>query len=265
MRTTDSHKLRESPRRVWVLGCPIDALSMTETVERCGELIDAGEASQQVSINAAKLILLRRDARLRRIVQDCALISADGQPVVWASRLLGNPLPERVAGIDLMFALLARAERRGDRVYVLGARADVLAVAMSRLGSRYPGVDFCGWHHGYFTDAESPAIAQEIARQSPDLLLVAMTSPRKEYWLAEYGRDLGGPLMLGVGGSIDVVAGVTKRAPVWMQRVGLEWFFRVAQEPRRLGRRYAVTNSQFIGLVARELVRSRLTGRRRGR
>ena len=112
MRTTDSHKLRESPRRVSVLGCPIDALSMTETVERCGELIDAGEASQQVSINAAKLILLRRDATLRRIVQDCALISADGQPVVWASRLLGNPLPERVAGIDLMFALLARAERR---------------------------------------------------------------------------------------------------------------------------------------------------------
>jgi len=241
---------------VSVLGCPIDALSMTETVERCGELIDAGEASQQVSINAAKLILLRRDARLRRIVQDCALISADGQPAVWASRLLGNPLPERVAGIDPMFALLARAERRGDRVYVLGARADVLAVAMSRLVSRYPGVDFCGWHHGYFTDAESPAIAQEIARQSPDLLLVAMTSPRKEYWLAEYGRDLGVPLMLGVGGSIDVVAGVTKRAPVWMQRVGLEWFFRFAQEPRRMWRRYFVEDMKFVPLVIREGLRA---------
>jgi N-acetylglucosaminyldiphosphoundecaprenol N-acetyl-beta-D-mannosaminyltransferase len=245
---------------VSVLGCPIDALSMTETVERCGELIDAGEASQQVSINAAKLILLRRDARLRRIVQDCALISADGQPVVWASRLLGNPLPERVAGIDLMFALLARAERRGDRVYVLGARADVLAVAMSRLVSRYPGVDFCGWHHGYFTDAESPAIAQEIARQSPDLLLVAMTSPRKEYWLAEYGRDLGVPLMLGVGGSIDVVAGVTRRAPRAWQQLGLEWLFRLLQEPRRMFRRYAVTNARFTYLVGRALVAGRSNG-----
>ncbi len=253
----------ERPGRVDVLGCSIDALDMAATVARCDEIIRSRRVTQQVSINAAKLIAMRRDERLRRIVDRCELVSADGQSIVWASKLLGSPVPARVAGIDLMFELLSLAQRRGYRVYILGARQDVLETAVAELRRRYPGLNLCGWHHGYFSDADGETIAEEIGRTSPDILLVAMSSPRKEYWLAEHGRTLGAPLEIGVGGSIDVVAGVTTRAPVWMQRSGLEWFYRLVQEPRRLAHRYTVTNAQFLGLLAAELVRTRI-GRRRG-
>lgn len=244
-------------RRVMIMGCPIDVLDMRQTVELCDKLIQSRTPSQQVSINAAKIVAMRRDARLRSIVTQCSLINADGQSIVWASRLLGCPLPERVAGIDLMFELLALAERRAYRVYILGARADVLEIAIARLKDRYPELNFCGWHHGHFRDEESGPVVELIAGAAPDILLVAMTSPRKEYWLGEHGAALGAPLVLGVGGSIDVVAGLTRRAPLWMQRGGLEWLYRVVQEPRRLARRYWVTNAQFMGLLAIELARTR--------
>jgi N-acetylglucosaminyldiphosphoundecaprenol N-acetyl-beta-D-mannosaminyltransferase len=247
--------------RALVLGCEIDRLDMDATVERCAEIIDAGEPTQHVAINVAKVVALRDDPKLRDVVERCELVSVDGQPIVWASRLLGDPLPERVAGIDLMFRLLGLAEERGYRVYVLGAKQDVLETAIARLGERYPGLVVAGYHHGYFTEDESPEICELVRASEPHILFVAMSSPRKEFWLAEHARDLGVPFSMGVGGSIDVVAGVTRRAPGWMQRTGLEWFYRFAQEPRRLGPRYLRTNLRFVGLVARELV----PGRRRPR
>ena len=252
---------RSRPPRVDVLGCSIDPLNMSASVARCEEIIESRRATQLVAINASKLVALRRDERLQRIVQQCELVHADGQSVVWASRLLGVPVPERVPGIELMFEVLALAERRGYRVYILGARERVLEHAVGELQRRYPRLNLCGWHHGYFAESDEVALAEEIGRAAPDILMVAMSSPRKEYWLSEYGRRLGAPLNLGVGGSIDVVAGVTRRAPEWMQRVGLEWAFRLAQEPQRLGRRYAVTNTRFLGLLAVEVVRTK-TGRR---
>jgi N-acetylglucosaminyldiphosphoundecaprenol N-acetyl-beta-D-mannosaminyltransferase len=263
MQTRTTAPTAEPPGRVEVLGCRIDALDMPQTVARCERIIEERRVTQQVSINAAKVIALRNDPRLRQIVNQCELVNADGQSIVWASRLLRCPLPERVAGIDLMFELLALARRRGYRVYILGARQDVLEAAAAKLQLRYPGLNLCGWHHGYFADAEARGIAEEIGRTSPDILLVAMSSPRKEYWLAEHGCTVGAPLLLGVGGSIDVVAGVTRRAPRWMQRAGLEWLYRLAQEPRRLGRRYAVTNIQFLGLLAAELIRTQGARHRR--
>jgi N-acetylglucosaminyldiphosphoundecaprenol N-acetyl-beta-D-mannosaminyltransferase len=249
------------PARVDVLGCPIDPLDMRASVARCEQIIESRRATQLVAINASKLIALRGDQRLRRIVERCELVHADGQSVVWASRLLGAPIPERVPGIELMFEVLALAERKGYRVYILGAREHVLETAVGELRRRYPRLVLCGSHHGYFTENDEAKLAEEIARAEPDILMVAMSSPRKEYWLAEHGRTLGAPLNLGVGGSIDVVAGVTARAPEWMQRIGMEWFFRLVQEPQRLARRYAVTNTQFIGLLATELVRAKTTRR----
>jgi N-acetylglucosaminyldiphosphoundecaprenol N-acetyl-beta-D-mannosaminyltransferase len=234
---------------------------MEATVERCAEIIDAGEPTQHVAINVAKVVALEDDSKLRDVVERCELVSVDGQPIVWASRLLGDPLPERVAGIDLMFRLLGLAEERGYRVYILGAKQEVLETAIGRLGERYPRLVVAGYHHGYFKDEESPEICELVRASEPHILFVAMSSPRKELWLAEHARDLGVPFSMGVGGSIDIVAGVTKRAPASMQRLGLEWFYRFLQEPRRLGPRYLRTNLRFAGLLARELV----SGRRRPR
>jgi N-acetylglucosaminyldiphosphoundecaprenol N-acetyl-beta-D-mannosaminyltransferase len=246
--------------RANILGCAIDRLDLDETVARCDMLIRSRAGAQHVVVNAAKLVALRKDPRLRDVVARCSLVSADGQSVVWASRLLGDPLPERVAGIDLMEQLLALAETRGYRIFILGARADVLDRAVSRLGKRYPRLKIAGYRDGWFVDDDSEVVCAEIRAAEPDILLVAMSSPRKEFWLDRYGRELGVPFMMGVGGSIDVIAGATRRAPRWMQQVGLEWLFRLLQEPRRLWRRYLVTNSQFALLVGRELL-TQTTGR----
>lgn len=249
--------------RVEVLGCPIDALDMRQTLERCEQLIEGnGGPVQHVSVNAAKLVAMQDDPGLREIVYGCDLISADGQSVVWASRLWGNPLPERVAGIDLMEALLAMAERNRYRVFVLGARPEVLERAVVELRRRHPLLVLAGYRDGYFDDGESENVCTEIRAARADILLVAMSSPRKEYWLSRHLDRLGVRFAMGVGGSIDVVAGVTRRAPPAAQRLGLEWLFRLVQEPRRLFVRYAVTNVRFLLTLQRELIRSRLAQRR---
>jgi N-acetylglucosaminyldiphosphoundecaprenol N-acetyl-beta-D-mannosaminyltransferase len=245
-----------------VLGCRIDAVTMEETLALCEAAIEARKRLHQVSVNAAKLIAIRKDDRLRDIVQQSGLVNADGQSIVWASRLLGTPLPERVAGVDLMFELLASAEEHGYRVYILGAQPEVLERAVARLQELYPRLVLCGWHHGYFPASEEATLVDTIAKTDPDIVLVAMSSPRKEYLLAGHGEELRAPVQIGVGGSIDVVAGVTHRAPVWMQSAGLEWLYRLVQEPRRLAGRYASTNTQFVTLLARELLRIRVLHRR---
>jgi N-acetylglucosaminyldiphosphoundecaprenol N-acetyl-beta-D-mannosaminyltransferase len=241
---------------VTLLGAPVDALTMDETVDRCRRAIADGESLQHVCVNAAKLVQMRRDHRLAEIVRNCGLVSADGQSIVWASRLLRSPLPERVAGIDLMHRLLELAAQNGYRVFVLGARDDVLEIAVERLRDTHPGLQIVGYRNGYFDDDEEDCVAEEIRASRPDVLFVAMSSPRKEYWLAAHGASLGVPFAMGVGGAIDVVAGITARAPRWMQRAGLEWFFRFLQEPRRLAGRYAATNAEFAWLVLRELTRN---------
>ena len=184
-------------------------------------------------------------------MQGCELVSADGQAVVWASRLLGDPLPERVPGIDLMQELFGLAERRGFRVFILGARADVLERACRTILAAHPRLQLVGIRDGYFSAEQEGEVAHEVRNARPDILFVAMSSPRKEYWLGRYGRMIDVPFVMGVGGAIDVVAGVTHRAPALLQRLGLEWAYRLAQEPHRLWRRYTVINARFVLLVGR--------------
>jgi N-acetylglucosaminyldiphosphoundecaprenol N-acetyl-beta-D-mannosaminyltransferase len=243
--------------RVHLLECDVDALDLASTVDRCRRIIDAGVPKQHVALNAAKVVAMRADERLRRIISTCELVSADGQSIVWASRLLRRPLPERVAGIDLMHALLRLAEREGYRVYILGAHESVLAMAVDRIRVAHPAIVVAGTRNGYFSDAESDAVCADIKAAHPHILFVAMSSPRKEYWLAEYGPTLDVPLVMGVGGAVDIIAGVTRRAPTWMRRAGLEWLFRLIQEPRRLWRRYAITNVKFLYLVAAAVLADR--------
>jgi len=241
--------------RANILGCDIDRVDLARALAFCEDVIQSRSFAQHMAINVAKLVSMRKDAELRSGIERCELVTADGQPVVWASRLLGDPLPSRVTGIDLMNGLLALAAVKGYRLYILGARPDVLELAVTRIHAQYPGLSLVGYRDGYYVQEEEDAVAAAIAAAEPDILFVAMSSPRKEYFLAEHGRTLGIPLVMGVGGAIDVLAGVTRRAPVVMQQTGLEWLFRLAQEPRRLGPRYLSTNTTFMALLSREVTR----------
>jgi N-acetylglucosaminyldiphosphoundecaprenol N-acetyl-beta-D-mannosaminyltransferase len=243
--------------RLEVLRCPLDVVTMDQAVARCEAAIGSRRYLQHMSVNAAKLVALRDDPEMRRMIADCDLITADGQSVVWAARLLGARLPERVAGIDLMTRLLEAADAKGYGVYVLGAERSVLDTALARLRERYPRLTVAGARDGYYADNEATEVCEEIRASGADILFVAMSSPRKEYFLGERGAALGVPFAMGVGGSIDVVAGVTRRAPRILQRAGLEWAYRLAQEPRRLARRYVTTNARFAWMVLRAFVTRR--------
>lgn len=241
----------DPPPRARFLGCEIDRLDLNETVERVEEIIAARAPSQQIAISATNIVALHEDPRLREIARTCALVNADGQGVVWASRLLGDPLPERVMALDLMEALMPVAEKRGYRIFILGAKQNVLERAVARLREDYPRLAIAGYRNGYFGPHENQAVIDAIREANPDMLFVAMPSPKKEYWLAEHLEALGVPFVMGVGGGIDVIAGEARRAPKFIQRSGFEWFFRMVQEPRRLFRRFMVGNAKFVWLFAR--------------
>jgi N-acetylglucosaminyldiphosphoundecaprenol N-acetyl-beta-D-mannosaminyltransferase len=241
--------------RVSLFGVEVDALSFRDTVERAFALAESRTPVQHVVLNAAKVVLMANDERLRRIVGTCGLVNADGQSVVWASRLLGRPLPERVAGIDLFHAIVARAAATGHRLFFLGATDDVIAAMLSKLRARYPNLVVAGYHNGYWSEDREVIEAVRAAR--PDFLFLAVPSPRKEYWLNQYIDALGVPFVMGVGGTFDVVAGKVRRAPRWAQRIGCEWLYRLMQEPRRMWKRYLTGNSAFLVLTAREWWNSR--------
>ncbi len=208
-------------------------------------------------VNAAKIVAMRRNAQLREAVGGCGLVLADGQAVVWAGRVLWAPLPERVAGVDLFMELLAESARRGYRVYFLGARPDVLARMLDEAGRRFPGLIVAGARDGYYQPGDEAEIAEEIRTSRADILFLGMSSPRKELFMGEWGPATKAHVLHGVGGSFDILAGQTRRAPLWLQAHGLEWLYRAWQEPIRLGRRYLKTNLAFLALVARERIRRR--------
>lgn len=239
--------------RYSLFGVCVDTLDRAETLSRCEELVEQRRFAQHVVLNAGKVVMMHDDPALARIVSECDLVNADGMSVVWAGRLLGVPFPERVAGIDLMCDLLALCAERQWPVYFLGAREDVLSDFLQTAARTWPGLKVAGSHHGYFND--DGLMADSIRESGARLLVVGISSPRKERFLAEQRERLGQLLAMGVGGSLDVISGHTRRAPLWMQRGGLEWAYRFGQEPRRMWRRYLVGNARFVGLVLREAVR----------
>jgi N-acetylglucosaminyldiphosphoundecaprenol N-acetyl-beta-D-mannosaminyltransferase len=264
MRETDSIPIdraeglaaRHRPASVDVLGVPICPATFANALEAVDEAIRARKPLHIGVVNAAKVVNMRRDSRLRAAVLKSDLIFADGMAVVWASRMLGTPLPERVAGIDLMMGILARGHERGYSVYCLGATEAVSARCAEIIQRDFPGVRLVGRHHGYYGSEGEAGVVEDIARAKPDVLFVAMTSPKKEEFLARWSGSLNTTVTHGVGGSFDVLAGKVARAPERWQRLGLEWLYRAKQEPRRLGKRYLVTNAAFCWLVLRGLLRN---------
>jgi N-acetylglucosaminyldiphosphoundecaprenol N-acetyl-beta-D-mannosaminyltransferase len=239
--------------RILLMGCKIDNLTMQETLDKIAGFIRSGQPHQHVVVNVDKLVKASRDPAMRRIINACALVNVDGMPVVWASRLLGTPLKERVAGIDLFAALMQRAAKCGWRVFLLGAHDDVLAGVVRHYARALPELDICGARNGYWRgEEEEREVVQQIRASRADLLFVAISSPQKEHFLDRHQDALRVPFMMGVGGSFDVLAGKVKRAPQWMQRAGMEWFYRFLQEPRRMFRRYFLDDMAFFGLLLKE-------------
>jgi N-acetylglucosaminyldiphosphoundecaprenol N-acetyl-beta-D-mannosaminyltransferase len=241
--------------RIEMMGCQIDNLTMEETLQTVEGFIKSGRPHQHVVVNVDKLVKAHRDPELRRIINECALVNVDGMPVVWASHLLGKPLKERVAGVDLFESLMQRSAARGWRVYLLGAREEVVSGVKTIYENKYPGLVVAGYRNGYWKAEEEADVVEQISTARADLLFVAISSPKKEHFLGRYQAEMKIPFAMGVGGTFDVAVGKVKRAPVWMRKSGLEWFYRFLQEPRRMFKRYFVDDMAFLWLLLKEAVR----------
>lgn len=250
------------PERVEVMGAPVDPWDMAQTVEATERLIDAGAFAHLMGVNADKLLQMRDDPWMDACVRGCEVVNADGASMVMAAERLGSPLPCRVAGIDLMRELCALAERRGYPVYLLGARPEVVTRTAEVLRGEFPEMRIAGAHDGYFGDSEWKDVAEDVRESGAAITFVGITSPKKER-LIERFRELGlSGAFVGVGGSFDVVSGSIPRAPIWIQKANLEWAFRMAQEPGRLVKRYAVGNTRFLRLLHAEKKKMKKEGRR---
>jgi poly-beta-1,6-N-acetyl-D-glucosamine synthase len=245
-------------RRVDLLDCPFDPVTMTEAVDRCLEWCLGPRVPRTVvTANAALLCMMRRDRELDAACRGADLIVPDGMSVVWTSRLAGSPFPERVAGVDLMSQLLQAASACGLSAYFLGSRPEVVAELVRQCATRFPGLTVAGSHHGYFGPAEHGRIVAEVRDSGAHLLFVGMPSPFKETWCERYRRELNVPVIMGVGGSFDVLAGFVPRAPRRAQAMGLEWLWRLAMEPRKMWRRYLTTNLEYAWRAGGEIRRRR--------
>jgi len=240
------------------LGIPVDALSMEETVDHVDKAIQANGRINHVVVNAGKVVLMSKDKELFNSVVSCDIINADGQSIVWAARFLGKKLPERIAGIDLMQELVGLAYEKGYKCFFFGAKEEIVRKVVEIYSEKYKPEIIAGYRNGFFMEKEEASIAKQIADSGAQLLFVAITSPKKENFLHKY-KDILKPVnfTMGVGGTFDVVAGITKRAPKWMQSIGMEWFYRFLQEPRRMWKRYLLGNINFIWLVFKEKGRNK--------
>ncbi len=241
--------------RVSICDIPVDALTMQQTIDLIDGAIREKRSIHHVVINAAKVANAQKDKLLKYSIVNCDIINADGQSIVWASRILNRPLPERVTGIDLMEQLVKLSVEKKYKIFFLGAKEEIVRSLVNIYTKRYGKEIIAGYRNGYFKKEEEPIIAKQIRDSNASILFVAMSSPKKEIFLNTYKNIIQTPFIMGVGGSFDVIAGLVKRAPLWMQECGMEWSYRVMQEPRRMWKRYLLGNSTFIYLVIKEKIK----------
>ena len=240
-----------------LFGIKIHAMTMDDLINICGECISKRDSLLLGVINVAKLVNSRKNDELHRSLTEADIVLADGLPIIWLTRMMGSPLPERVAGIDIMYELLKEANEKNYRVYFLGAKAEVLQTMIKNVQKDYPDIPIAGYSDGYFDKDEEEVVARNIKDSRADILFVGISSPKKENFLKNWRNIIDVPICHGVGGSFDILAGVTNRAPIWMQNYGLEWLYRLIQEPRRMWKRYLFTNIMFIKLSFEAILRAR--------
>jgi N-acetylglucosaminyldiphosphoundecaprenol N-acetyl-beta-D-mannosaminyltransferase len=235
------------PRRSVLMGCPVDLLTSAALLSELTLAIEKQSGPKVIQfINGNKIAQVRRDPDMERIMWRADYVLTDGQPLLPMGRLLGVRVPERIDGIGLMGKLLKLANERGYGVFLLGAKQSVLDTCLAKIQRDYPNVRIAGSRNGYFSEKEADGIMAQIRASRCDILFLGMGSPMKERFADRYAAELGATVIQGVGGSFDVMADLVKRAPVWVQRIGFEWAFRVLQEPRRMFWRYATTNARCL-------------------
>jgi N-acetylglucosaminyldiphosphoundecaprenol N-acetyl-beta-D-mannosaminyltransferase len=239
----------------------VDDLTFAQALEAIATMVASGRGGRVYTPNVDHVVMAHHDERFRNAYEAVDLSLADGMPLLWAARMLGQPLPEKISGSDLVLPLMERAAREGWRVYLLGGAAGVGAMAAERLVERFPRIVIAGTDAPRI-DMDAPAtsrspVLDSIRAANADLVLVALGAPKQELWIAEAATDLRPAVLLGIGAAVDFIAGAARRAPGWMSASGLEWLFRLAQEPRRMWRRYLVRDPEFLVIVLRDLLRSR--------
>ncbi|HEX6971524.1 MAG TPA: WecB/TagA/CpsF family glycosyltransferase, partial [Limnochordia bacterium] len=246
-------EIARAPARI--LGARVDRVTLAGALERVEATWEAAEGPHMgerptavvITANPELVMAAQRDPELAALVEAADLVIADGIGLVWAARLLGDRLPERIPGIELAEALIARLARRGGSAYLLGAAPGVAAEAAARLAADHPGWRLAGVQHGYFSESDEEAVVAAIREAAPDLLLVGLGAPRQEKWIGRHRHRLGAAVAIGVGGSFDVFAGRVPRAPAGWRRWGLEWAFRLLRQPTRARRMLALP--RFAGRV----------------
>ena len=228
------------PKKVTILGVPVDVITMGEAVARIDGFIEKRTPVLVATANAEMLMRATHDGALRRILQGAAMVTPDGAGTVWAAHHLGHAMPERVAGYDMVQELMREAPAKHRRIFFFGSAPGVADKAKAKAEQLYPGIEIVGTRNGFFSEKDEPAIIEEIRKAKPDLLLAALGVPKQEKWLYAHKDELGVPVSIGVGGTLDVMAGVMKRAPRWMQKAKLEWLFRGMLQPKRAGRLMAL-------------------------
>lgn len=244
--------------RINFFGVDLDILTMEETLNQISKFIEEKQPIQHVVVNVAKLVYAQKDEELRNIINACPLINVDGAGIILGAKFLGVDIPERVAGIDLMDKLIEYSAQKGYRPYFFGAKEEIVKRVVEIYQEKYPELNIAGYRNGYYTEAEETELVENIKNSRADILFVAMGSPKKEIFLSKYSKVMEVPFTMGVGGSFDVVAGKVKRAPMWMQKLHSEWLYRLIQEPKRMWKRYFVTNSIFLGMILKEFVKQKV-------
>jgi N-acetylglucosaminyldiphosphoundecaprenol N-acetyl-beta-D-mannosaminyltransferase len=250
-----------STPRFMLLGVAVDRVDLEGAIARIDDFVREGVPRQVVTVNPEFVIAARRDRRFRRVLNAADLAVADGVGIVWAANLLGDRLRERVGGVEVVECLAARAARAGHRLYLLGAEEGVAAEAARRLELRHPGLSVAGTFAGSPRPQDEAGIRERILEAHPDVLLVAFGAPAQEFWIARNLQRLGVPVAIGVGGAFDYLAGRASRAPVWLQRAGLEWLYRLARQPWRWRRMLALPRFAALVLASAALLRLRRLGR----
>jgi N-acetylglucosaminyldiphosphoundecaprenol N-acetyl-beta-D-mannosaminyltransferase len=241
--------------RCW--GIWIDNYSCQETIELIVDNIRNRTLCKHIVVNAAKIVHAQENRHLLDSINNSDIINVDGMAVMWALRALRFKVPERVSGIDLFIKLLEICEEEGFKPFFLGAEESVLDGMIKNISQKYPGLFVAGKRNGYYESVQEQEIIAQIKNSNADMLFIGMGSPQKEIFIENYSSKINVPFVMGVGGSFDILSGKTQRAPLSMQNMGLEWLYRVYQEPRRMWKRYATTNTIFIWLFIKALIKSK--------
>lgn len=238
------------PDSVEILGVAVDCLTMPQTLAILESFIASGEPHVVVTADSSGLVIAESDPEFKQILQQADLVTPDSAGILWAAKRKKRPMPERVSGVDLVGALCALSADKGYRIFLLGAAPGVAEVAAEKLRLKYPGCHIVGTRHGYFPPESDEVVAHEVAAFKPQILLVAMGIPRQEKFIVKTRPIIGAAVAMGVGGSLDVFSGRAKRAPRWVQKISMEWLWRVLLNPRKFSK--VKTLPVFLLRVLRE-------------